>query len=263
MTGHDTLALIPVHDEAATIAAVVAGVRGHPVDVLVLDDGSSDDSGERARLAGAEVLRLEPNRGKGLALQEGLRVARQRGYRFAITLDGDLEHDPAELPRFLEGLATGHDLVVGQRTVFRSTARARLNRFATYWYRQIDPRITDTICGFRGFRLEAFADLDLPHAGFEFEQIVLLEAFRRGLSVVFVPVHITSSAASGVTALDLLRANNAFDRWVLQAWRHLPLPRARAAWLAAAAALGLAVGGPIEAVARARRQRAGARGVKR
>jgi len=238
----ETLVLVPIHDEAATIARVIAGVRAHPVDLLILDDGSTDGGGELARAAGVEVRRFEPNRGKGVVLQEGLRAARERGYRFAVTLDGDLEHDPAELPAFLAGLAAGHDLVVGQRDVYRSPSRARLNRFATWWYRQIDPRITDTICGYRGFRLAAFADLEVRHAGFEFEQIVLLEAFRKGLSVVFVPVRITSSTTTGVGTRDLLRANNAFDRWVLGAWTTLPVSRPRALFLAAAAGVGLALG---------------------
>jgi glycosyltransferase involved in cell wall biosynthesis len=247
---HDTLVIVPVHGEAATIARVVEGVRRHPVDVLVVDDGSPDDSGARAQAAGAEVLRLAANRGKGSALQEGLRVARERGYPQAVSLDGDLEHDPAELPRFLAALAEGHDLVVGQRDVFRSGARRLVNGFANYWYRQVDPRITDTICGYRGFRPERFADLRIEQRGFEFEQILLLEAFVRGWRVTFVPVTIRTAAKTGVRFRDLIRANNAFDRWVLEHADGLPLSAVRRRFLRAAARVGLVLGGVLERVAR-------------
>lgn len=250
-----TLVIVPIHDEAGTIARVVEGARAHGplVDVLVVDDGSTDDGGARAAAAGAEVLRLEPNRGKGIALQEGLRVARERGYPQAVSLDGDLEHDPAEIPLFLRALEEGHDLVVGQRAIYRSWARQALNRFANYWYRQVDPRITDTICGFRGFRPELFADLWIEQRGFEFEQILLLEAFVRRWRVTFVPVTIRTADKTGVRFPDLVRANNAFDRWVLDNVEGLPLSRPRQRFLRAAARVGLVLGSTLERLGPGRR----------
>lgn len=247
---HETLVIVPIHNEAKTIAEVVTRALAAPVDVLVVDDGSADDGGARAAAAGAEVLRLEPNRGKGIALQEGLRVARERGYPQAVSLDGDLEHDPDEIPRFLATLEEGWDLAVGQREVYRSGARKVTNHFANYWYRQIDPRITDTICGFRGFRPALFQDVWIDHRGFEFEQILLLEAFRRGWKVTFVPVTIRTADKTGVGFKDLVRANDAFDRWVLEHSDGLPLSRPRKAFLRAAARVGLVLGGALGKVAR-------------
>jgi glycosyltransferase involved in cell wall biosynthesis len=243
---HPTLVLVPVRDEAATILAVLEGLRAHPVDLLVVDDGSTDEGPGLAREWGAEVLALSPNRGKGLALREGFAVAAARGYRWVVTIDGDGEHDPADLPRFLAALQAGGQVVVGQRQVFRSRGRRALNSFATWWYRQLDPRIHDTTCGFRGFGTQVALALSPPLAGFEFEQVALLEAIRQGFRLEFVPVRIHSAPRTGVGARDLLRANNAFDRWVLDNAHRLPLSGPRRRFLRAAARVGLALGGLLE-----------------
>jgi len=235
------LVIIPAHNESGTIEKVIAGVMLHSVDVLVVDDGSTDDTAARVRRLSVDVLTLTPNRGKGIALQEGFYEARRRGYSYVVTLDADLEHDPSEIPLFLEAFEHGHDMVIGERRVFRSGMRKLLNRFANFWYRCIDSRITDTICGFRGFRTEAVADLDIRYGGFEFEQLVLLEGFRRRLRVCFVPVSVRTSAKTGVTALDLIRSNDAFDRWVLDNIGTLPVSRIRRWVLMLAARAGLIV----------------------
>src|SRR5690349_12474402 len=93
------VALIPAHDEAARIGPVVAGALRH-VPVLVVDDGSSDATAATAATAGARVLSLDPNRGKGAALRAGFAVALDDGAEAVITLDGDGQHDPAEIPAF-------------------------------------------------------------------------------------------------------------------------------------------------------------------
>ena len=247
---HPTLVVVPARDEAKRVGEVIAGVRVHPVDLLVLDDGSTDGTAARAREAGAEVLRWTPNRGKGYALRRGLAEGRERGYRWVVAIDADGEHDPADLPRFLAALAGGHDLVVGERHTYRSGARRALNAFAGFWHRQIDPRITDTNCGYRGFRLAAVEGLDIDEDGFAYEQLFLLEACRRGLRVVFLPVRIHSSQTSGVGVEDVIRTNNAFDRWVLDNADELPLPPAKKALLRVAARTGLLLGGAAERLRR-------------
>ncbi|MBM4394596.1 MAG: glycosyltransferase family 2 protein [Deltaproteobacteria bacterium] len=241
-TGRDTLVIVPAHNEAGTIGDVVRGASAHPVDVLVVDDGSTDDTAARARAAGAEVLSLHPNRGKGEALRAGFGVASNRAYARVVTLDADMEHDPAEIPRFLAALDAGLDVVAGEREVYRSGGRRLSNRFATFWYRQVDPRITDTICGFRGFRTEVLARLAPPDRGFEFEQVLLLEAVAAGLRLGFVPVTVRTAAKTGVSPLDLVQANDAFDRWIVGNVGRLRLSRPRRLFLALAARAGLVVG---------------------
>jgi len=124
------LALIPAHDEAPRIAGVVRAAAAH-LPVLVVDDGSSDDTARVAREAGADVLEQRPNAGKGAALRAGFRRALETGYDGAVTLDGDGQHDADEIPVFLAAFATpgtggSPDLVVGRRDFARMPPARRL-----------------------------------------------------------------------------------------------------------------------------------------
>ena len=237
-----TLVVIPMRDEAATIEAVIEGVRRHAVDVLVVDDGSNDAGANLARTAGAEVLALAPNRGKGFAIRQGLRVAAERGYERVATMDADLEHDPVDLPALLAALDAGADVVLGERRVFRSGARTFWNRFATFFIGRIVPGIADTTCGFRAFRTAAVAAIDVAVDGFEYEQLFLLEAARARLRFAFVPVGGRPTRRTGVTRADLVRANDAFDRWVLDNVRTLTLSTGTKLFLRLAARVGLGIG---------------------
>src|SRR6266566_2632598 len=91
-------AVIPCLNEAAAIGSVVEAVRAHAPVVLVVDDGSADRTAPCAEQAGAIVLRHQGNHGKGAALQTGWRWARERGFKWALTLDGDGQHSPEDIP---------------------------------------------------------------------------------------------------------------------------------------------------------------------
>ncbi|HOY59890.1 MAG TPA: glycosyltransferase family 2 protein, partial [Verrucomicrobiota bacterium] len=109
--------VIPCWNEAATIGSIVGRVRVHVPDVIVVDDGSTDATGSIARDAGALVERHRNNLGKGAALRSGLARASAAGFAWALTLDGDGQHSPEEIPAFIERAArTGAALVVGDRT---------------------------------------------------------------------------------------------------------------------------------------------------
>ena len=123
MAPSNVIALVPAHNEGPRIAAVVRAAARH-LPVLVVDDGSADDTGERAKAAGATVVRQEPNQGKGAALRAGFRAALERRVEAVVTLDGDGQHDPAEIPTFL----------------------------GTYAWRAVDGRATELIVGRRDFR---------------------------------------------------------------------------------------------------------------
>ena len=109
------LALIPAFNEAERVAGVVRGAGAH-LPVLVVDDGSTDDTAARAKGAGAVVLRQNPNQGKGAALRVGFRWALDEGHEAVLTLDADGQHDPAEIPKFLHAYADCRpDLIIGAR----------------------------------------------------------------------------------------------------------------------------------------------------
>src|SRR5512147_1986690 len=109
------LTVIPANNEAGGITPVIQGARAH-LPVLVVDDGSKDATSQVARAAGADVLRQEPNQGKGQALKTGFRRALELGYDAVLTMDADGQHDPAEIPAFLERFSAGQgDLIIGAR----------------------------------------------------------------------------------------------------------------------------------------------------
>ncbi|HYM83346.1 MAG TPA: glycosyltransferase family 2 protein [Candidatus Dormibacteraeota bacterium] len=185
------LALIPAHDEAPRIGRVVAAAREH-LPVLVVDDGSSDATGPIAIDAGAEVLILSPNRGKGAALRAGFRAALERGAGAVVTLDGDGQHDPVEIPRFLAAYDDGRpDLVVGVRD-FRAMPVVRrlantLGRGALSW--ALATPIPDNQCGYRlvGRRLMAALE-ESREPGFEFEVEMIVACVRHGWPIAWVPI---------------------------------------------------------------------------
>lgn len=239
------VAVIPAHDEAGTIEDVVRRATPHVDLVLVVDDGSSDDTAARAEALGARVLRLRPNRGKGGALVAGLAEATRSGAQRVVTLDADGEHDPDEIPSLLARLDT-HDVVLGWREVYRSGARRVLNGIALFWFRVLDPSIRDTICGFRAFRAEALAQVQNDAGGFAYEHEVILRAVAAGLRVTSVPIATVPSQRSHVTPREIVRANNHFDRWVLRELGRLPIPLWRKGILAIGCLLGLALGVPAQ-----------------
>jgi glycosyltransferase involved in cell wall biosynthesis len=185
------LALIPAHDEAARIAPVVARARAH-LPVMVVDDGSSDDTVAVAEVAGAEVVVQRPNQGKGAALRTGFRAAVERGARAVVTLDADGQHDPDEIPSFLEADAAGPvDLVVGARD-FRHMPLARrisntLGGLAFSW--AVGRRVPDNQSGYRLVSRRLMeALLDSGEAGFEFEVEMLTTCVRHGWPIGWVPI---------------------------------------------------------------------------
>lgn len=186
------MVVIPCLNEAGTIGAVVTGVRRHVPAVLVVDDGSTDQTGCRAREAGARVLRHDHNRGKGSALATGLRQALADGFEIAITMDGDGQHDPEDLPAFLKEGRGGGDLIVGNRMSAVGNM-PRLRRWVNRWMsRRLSRRtgrdLPDTQCGYRLIPLAVWNQLVLVSEHFEIESEMILTFLRAGLRVRFIPV---------------------------------------------------------------------------
>jgi glycosyltransferase involved in cell wall biosynthesis len=185
------LALIPAYNEAEHIARVVKSARVH-LPVLVVDDGSGDDTAQRAEAAGASVLRQSPNQGKGAALRAGFRRAMAEGYDAVLTLDADGQHDPAEMPAFVKSCsATQADLIVGQRD-FRKMPWARrlantLGRWLFSW--AMGRPIADNQSGFRLLSRRLMeAVLDSGESGFEFEVDMIAVCVERGWTIEWVPI---------------------------------------------------------------------------
>ncbi len=205
------LVIVPALDEERAIGGVLAELRTRAPewDVCVVDDASSDATGAVAAAAGATVLRCAVNLGIGGAVQAGYLWARDHGYDLAAQIDGDGQHDPAELARAAELVESGRaDLVVGSRFLrgggFRSTALRRAGiRYLVHFLRlRCGARVTDPTSGFRvaGRRAIGLFAARYPSDYPEPESIAL--AVRSGLAVREVPVAMRERAAgkSSITA---------------------------------------------------------------
>jgi glycosyltransferase involved in cell wall biosynthesis len=185
-------AVIPCLNEAGTVAAVVEETLRYVSAVWVVDDGSRDRTGEVAERAGAAVVRHEVNLGKGASLRDGLSAARAAGYSWAVTLDGDGQHDPTDIPRLLEAACAGADLVIGNR-MENCAPMTGTRRWVNRWMSaRLEKRLgfacPDSQCGFRFIRLEAWGRLTLRENRFEVESEMLASFARAGLKIAFVPV---------------------------------------------------------------------------
>ena len=191
-------AVIPCFNEGADIAALVVALHRHLPLVLVVDDGSTDDTTIRAENAGAVVVRHERNLGKGAALRTGLSQIRKRGFEWAVTLDGDGQHVPEDLPAFQQcAEQTGSSLVVGNR-LHKARAIPWLRRQVNWWMSrklsQLAGRcLPDTQCGFRLIHLETWASLSLQTEHFEIESETLMAFLAAGQRVEFVPIRVIRS----------------------------------------------------------------------
>ena len=186
-----TCVIIPAHNEEKAIAAVIRGARRFIPCVLVVDDGSVDRTGEQAHAAGAHVVRHAERSGKGRALRTGFAWARAAGYDRLVTLDGDGQHDPADIPR-LAAAGDAADLVIGCRTFDGAEIprhRAWGNRMSTLWVSRLaGRRFRDSQCGFRWIRRDVLDRIGWSADGFDLETEILVRMARMGARIAEVPV---------------------------------------------------------------------------
>ncbi len=183
--------VIPAFQEAATIAALVARVHAAlpGAALLVVDDGSSDGTGDIAAASGAEVVVSPANEGKGAALRRGMRAALARGATLVATLDGDGQHRPEDLPRLL-ALARPDRIVIGSRrhASGQPAARRRANRVADFWVSwAAGHAVADSQSGLRIYPAASLVRLDRYEGRarrFSFESEILIDAARMGITTV-------------------------------------------------------------------------------
>jgi hypothetical protein len=193
----DLLIVIPVHNEVATVGEIVRGALRHG-DVLVVDDASTDGAAAVATAAGADVLRLERRSGKGEALRRGLAEAVARGADRVLTMDGDGQHDPAEIPTLLRAADRAPDaLVIGGRLgplggpppAIMPSGRVAAMRVAGFFIDWLTgTAIADTQSGFRVYPAGLVAAVQPRCGGFVLESEMLVRGAAAGCRLVEVPV---------------------------------------------------------------------------
>ena len=189
-------ALIPAWNEAASVGTVVAATRPWVGEVLVVDDGSSDDTSARAAAAGARVIRHASNRGKGAALWSGLEEAfgtAPGGPGWVVVLDADGQHDPADIPRLVEAARrTGARIVVGSRMddpAGMPPVRYLTNRYTSWRVSRLAGQaIPDSQCGYRLIHRSLPGVWQPQTSNFDTESEMLIVAARAGLRLASAPV---------------------------------------------------------------------------
>jgi glycosyltransferase involved in cell wall biosynthesis len=190
MSKSSILSLIPAWNEAPRIGPIVEAARAY-LPVLVVDDGSQDETSATAKAAGAIVVRHPQNQGKGVALMTGFNWALERDYEAVLTLDADGQHDPADIPRFLAAHEAGaENLVIGRRDFSQIPfPRSWSNAFGSWLLsRALGTRIYDNQSGYRLHSRSFLESLDLTTTGFELEVEVIIQAVRKGMRIGWVDI---------------------------------------------------------------------------
>ncbi len=185
--------IIPAYNAGQTIAKVVAGALRHVSLVIVVDDGSTDNTAVRAAEAGAEVIVVETNQGKGNALKVLFETAIKKGIDAAISIDADCQHDTEDIPRFIRAHENyPHDLISGSRTLTsENMPRARYNamQIARFFISLASNQlIDDSQCGFRLYPMELIEKVRLITEGYTTEAEILIKAGDIGLRIRSVTI---------------------------------------------------------------------------
>jgi glycosyltransferase involved in cell wall biosynthesis len=220
--------VIPAFEEAANLAELLpripTTVCGVPAAVLVVDDGSADDTSGAAVRAGAVVARLPENQGGGAALRAGYALMVDAGARIVVTMDADGQHQPEDLDRVVEPVFSGRaQLAQGSRILghaepgafSRELGIALFNRLVRVLTRT---RVTDCSNSFRAVRTEVLPELELRQSQFHAAEF-LIEAITRGISLEEVPVSVLDRLHGASKKPATVRYGFGFCRAILDAWR--------------------------------------------
>lgn len=193
-----TLVAVPVYNEAAHVAGVLAAVRRYATDILVIDDGSTDDTPRILAADGrAAVITHPENRGYGQSLIDAFCFAQRGRYDWVITIDCDEQHEPAQIPEFIAAAARDDaDVISGSRYLEARADdsdapedRRRINLAINNLLHQVlGLRVSDSFCGFKAHRVSAMARLALDEPGYAFPLQFWVQCVRAGLRVREIPV---------------------------------------------------------------------------
>lgn len=221
----ECVVIIPCRNGSGQIGRVVAEVRKLVPNVIVVDDGSNDATADAAAKAGAQVFRHETNRGKGAALVTGFREARKLGYGWALMMDGDGQHSPADIPLFFTGAEKSHaPFIIGNRManpktmpLSRRWTNGTMSWLLSNYTRRVLP---DTQCGFRLVKLSAFSEDALETSRFEIDSEMLVLFSQNAQSIESVPVQVIYGNER--SNIDVVRDTIRWWKWFRSLPRQTP-----------------------------------------
>ena len=188
--------LMPTYNNAGTIATVINDVKEFATDVIVVNDGSTDETAQiLASIEGIKVIDYPNNKGKGYALKLGLQKAYEWGYRYAITIDSDGQHYADDIPTFLDKIEEKPDsLLIGARNLTAENMPSKntfANRFSNFWYKvETGQELSDTQSGYRLYPLERLQNIHFLTRRYEFEVEIIVRAAWRGVNVENIPIKV-------------------------------------------------------------------------
>lgn len=187
-------AVLPAHNEQKHIAGLTEEIRNNKIDVIVIDDGSTDDTYQLAKESGASVIRHSKKMGKGAALKDGLAWAMDKGYDYIITMDADGQHNPAELPLFVKEADENEDakIIIGNRLLDPKDMpllRICTNKFMSYLISALcKQNIPDTQCGYKLIKKEVLKIISIKSRKFEIESELLIKTARAHFRIKSIPI---------------------------------------------------------------------------
>jgi glycosyltransferase involved in cell wall biosynthesis len=188
--------IIPTYNNVGTIATVIADVKKYASDIIVVNDGCTDNTAEvLASIDGIKVIDYGKNKGKGYALRLALKRAYEWGYEYAITIDADGQHYADDIPVFIDRIEEEpNSLLVGARNLAADNMPSKntfANKFSNFWYRvETGKRLTDTQSGYRLYPLKPLHNIRLITRRYEFEVEIIVRAAWRGINVENVPIKV-------------------------------------------------------------------------
>lgn len=188
--------LIPTYNNAGTLAQVISDVKEYASDVIVVNDGSTDNTAEiLTAIEDIRIISYAKNRGKGYALKLGLSKAYEWGYRYAITIDSDGQHYADDIAVFVERIEQSPDtLLIGARNLTADNMPSKntfANKFSNFWFKiETGQSLSDTQSGYRLYPLEKLQNIRLVTRRYEFEVEIIVRAAWRGVKVENVPIKV-------------------------------------------------------------------------